>query len=222
MDLTKTNIKIMFENELYVVCIKPCGVTSEDTDRPGMPTLLGGKSPYYTVHRLDREVGGVMVYAKTKECAADLSRQMTEGCFDKRYIAVIKGEMPEKDRLEDLLFRDRVKNKTFVVKRERAGVKKAALEYERVCSADIGGTPFSLVKIKLFTGRTHQIRVQFASRKHPLYGDRKYGSDKTDGFGLFSTSLSFTDPKGKKQVTFNAEPPSAMPWSAFDIFTENS
>lgn len=222
MDFSKKDIKILYENDLYVVCIKPCGVTSEDTDKPGMPTLLGGKSPYYTVHRLDREVSGVMVYAKTKECAACLSRQMADGCFDKRYIAVIKGEVPKNDRLEDLLFRDRSKNKTYVVDRERAGVKKAVLEYEKVSTADIDGTLFSLVKVKLFTGRTHQIRVQFASRKHPLYGDRKYGSDRTGGFGLFSASLSFTDPVDKKRVIFNADPPSVVPWSAFDIFTENS
>lgn len=220
--MSSEDIKILYENEMYVVCIKPSGITSEDGRVSGMPSLLGGGKPYFTVHRLDREVSGVMVYAKTKASAAALSRQVANGELLKKYYAVLKGELPKEGRLEDLLFKNSAKNKTFVVKRQRAGVKRAALEYSLLSEAYIGGDAFSLVKIVLLTGRTHQIRVQFASRKHPVFGDRKYGSDITGGFGLFSCYLSFIDPLTKKRIVFEADPPECTPWNSFDFFTENS
>jgi 23S rRNA pseudouridine1911/1915/1917 synthase len=212
------NIKILFNNDDYIVVIKPSGVTSEDTDKAGMPTLLSeGKSPLYTVHRLDREVSGVMVYAKTKQTAAKLSGDMTNGKFHKEYIAVLEGEVPESGVLEDLLFRDKTKNKTYVVKRKRAGVKKAVLEFERIAVVQFGVQPLSLVKIKLITGRTHQIRVQFSNRKFPVYGDRKYGSTKNDGFALWSRLLEFPDTKTGKTVSFTAKPSDQIP---FNLFSE--
>lgn len=220
--MSSEKIKILYENKDYVVCIKPSGITSEDGKIPGMPSLLGGSTPYFTVHRLDREVSGVMVYAKTKAAAAALSAQVANGEFSKKYYAVVKGEVPINGRLEDLLFKDSSKNKTYVVKRQRAGVKQAVLEYQLLSAADIGGEKFSLVMITLLTGRTHQIRVQFASRQHPVFGDRKYGSQNTGGFGLFSAWLSFINPLTEKRVAYKADPPENTPWDAFHFFTENS
>lgn len=213
----KVDIKIIFENENYVVCIKPSGIMSEDGDVAGMPTLLSGDSerPYYVIHRLDREVGGVMVYAKDKKTAAALSAQMQGGGFGKEYIAVLSGQVEQNGNLQDFLFRDKRKNKTYIVKRERAGVKKAELEYSLIASGEVDGEILSLVKIHLITGRTHQIRTQFSFRKHPVYGDGKYGSRYRNGFGLFSSVLEFTDPKSGERVSFSAVPQYEEPWAFF-------
>ncbi len=182
------------------VCIKPVGVDSEHE----LPNLLkeaaGGE--IYTVHRLDKNVGGVMVYARTKASAAALSRSVQSGDMVKEYIAQVRGVPPENGDWEDLLFKDSSKNKVFVVKRERAGVKKARLEYTRLSGEGISP---ALVRVRLHTGRSHQIRVQFASRGYPLLGDGKYGArDDIAAPRLFSCRLSF-GLFGKKQV-FEASP----------------
>lgn len=182
-----SEINRIYEDKDIIVCIKPEGILSQKdiSEKANMETLLGD---VFCVHRLDREVSGVMVYAKNKRTAAALSEQMQNGSFQKEYAAVIEG-IPDKesDVLEDLLFKDSKKNKTFAVKRERKGVKYAKLAYERLWC----GENMSLVRIKLFTGRTHQIRVQFASRRHPVFGDRKYGGKNTGGIALYSYRLSF-------------------------------
>ncbi len=200
------DITILHEDTQLVICLKPTGVLSEGS---GMPALLAaqlGCREVYCVHRLDRDVGGIMVFAKTQGAAAELSRLITANRFQKEYLAIVHGR-PEAQSavLEDLLFHDRSKNKTYVVNRERKGVKAASLDY-RVLAAQEG---FSLLHIRLHTGRTHQIRVQFASRKLPLVGDAKYGSPSgKESLALWSCSLSFPwngAPAGK--LSYSALPP---------------
>lgn len=205
------NIKILFQDNDIIVCIKPVGVLSEDgtQDNPGMPLLLSQMSgcTVYPVHRLDKGVGGLMAFAKNKEAAAGLSSRIVSGDFVKCYYALVYGETQDSDVFEDLLYKDRAKNKTFVVKRERKGVKKAKLSFEKICEGELGSEKVSLVKVRLYTGRSHQIRVQFASRKHPLVGDRRYGSkDEFKNIELYSCSLTFRHPKSGEKLHFEAKP----------------
>lgn len=161
-------------------------------------------STVYPVHRLDTLTNGLMVYAKTPKAAAFLSKEISGNRFDKEYIATVHGR-PEADhgRYEDLLFKDSRKNKSFVVKRERKGVKKAVLEYEIINSAETEKGIYTQVKIKLFTGRTHQIRVQFSSRGLPVAGDGKYGSkDNMKAIALTSYSLKFRHPDTGRTMLF--------------------
>lgn len=209
-------INILFENSAYTVCEKPNGVLSEDGKTQGMPSLLCDQRPLLTVHRLDKEVGGVTVYAKKKLEAAELSRQMQDGSFLKEYYAVVEGEVPQNGRWEDLLFKDSSKNKSFVVKRERKGVKKAILDFERVGSVPFEDRTLSLVKIRLETGRTHQIRVQFSHRKHPVFADRKYGSELKGEFGLFLKKIGFFCPETGEYREFSLPFPKGIPWDLFN------
>ncbi len=201
-------MEILYDNSQITVCIKPHGTESQGDGKNSLITMLKehySSEDIYPVHRLDTVTSGVMVYARTRKAAAELSRQITENKFEKIYLALVHGTPePSKGIMEDFLFKDSKKNKSFVVKRERKGVKKASLEYEVLESRDDG---LSLVKIKLHTGRTHQIRVQFASRKHPVYGDGKYGaSDGIPYIALFSYSLTFTDPEDGISKTFSKSP----------------
>ena len=205
----------LFENSEIIVIVKPAGIPSEDNGKDNVIARLRelyGASEIYPVHRLDTVTSGVMVYAKTKYSASFLSKQITENSFSKEYHAVVHGIMEEeKGEFTDLLFKDSRKNKSFVVKSERKGVKKASLSYETVKTKG----ELSLVKIRLHTGRTHQIRVQFSSRRHPVFGDGKYGaSDNIPFIALFSSSITFKDPETKKQMTFSAPLPG---WEFFDI-----
>ncbi len=177
-----------------MVCIKPVGLDAEHE----LPAMLGDE--IYTVHRLDKNVGGVMVYAKTREAAASLSKQIQNGLMVKEYVALVEGIPPEEGVLEDLLFKDSRKNKVFVVDRQRAGVKAAKLSYKLLASGE-----HSLVRVRLYTGRSHQIRVQFASRGFPLVGDHKYGArGKEKEIYLFSCQLTFIH-RGKS-CSFSALP----------------
>ena len=207
-------IDILFENDEIVACVKPVGVPSQKDGAEDMVSLLTrlcGKK-IYPVHRLDTAVGGTMVFAKSSKAAAKLSGLIADGRFCKEYLAVIEGVPEEKEgRFEDLLFKDSRKNKSFVVKRERKGVRKAVLDY-RVVSVS-GGR--SLVRVKLGTGRSHQIRVQFASRKMPLCGDGKYGSrDNGCTVALWSENVGFeTD---GESFLFKSRPDfSEYPWNLF-------
>lgn len=207
-------IEILFENNDLVACVKPVGIASQNDKTEDMVKLLGAQlgSEIYPVHRLDAAVGGTMVFAKNQKSAAKLSKLVADGGFRKRYIAVVSGK-PEKDAdvLEDLLFKDSSKNKSYVVRRERKGVKKAKLEYELVASVE----NMSLVRVLLHTGRSHQIRVQFSSRKMPLVGDGKYGSkDNRCNVALWSEEIAFTWNSDK--MHFVSKPDIAkFPWSLF-------
>ena len=178
-------MEILFHNNDLVVCIKPVGMDSEHQMPDALKEALSGE--IFTVHRLDRNVGGVMVYARTKGAAAALSRAVQEGSMVKEYVAMVHGTPPEEGDWEDLLWKDSAKNKVFVVKRLRGGVKKARLEFRRLTEGET-----SLVRVRLHTGHSHQIRVQFSSRGFPLVGDHKYGSraERTDPM-LYSCKITF-------------------------------
>ena len=178
-------MEILYSDKALAVCVKPVGLDSEQAVPAALIQVLGGE--IFPIHRLDKNVGGVMVYARTRQAAAALSRAIQEGSMVKEYVALVHGTPPETGDWEDLLFKDSAKNKVFVVKKERKGVKKARLEYRVLTSG-----PDSLVRIRLHTGRSHQIRVQFASRGYPLAGDHKYGArDDLSAPMLFSCRVSF-------------------------------
>ena len=178
-------MEILYSDEHIVLCVKAVGQDSEHDVPAALAEELGGT--FFPVHRLDQNVGGLMVYARTKAAAAALSKAVQEGTMVKEYVALVHGTPPESGDWTDFLFKDSSKNKVFVVKKERKGVKKARLEFTRLTDADP-----SLVRIRLHTGRSHQIRVQFASRGFPLVGDRKYGGkDEHSAPMLFSCKLTF-------------------------------
>ena len=205
-------MEILFEDKEIVVCIKPVGVLSQ-ADASGRENMINLLTKHcngsvYPLHRLDKEVSGVMVYAKQPQAAAYLSREIAQHKFIKEYIALVKGTpTPNEGQLRDLLFKDSRKNKSFVVDRLRKGVKEALLEYRVLTQTQIDSQTYSTVWVRLHTGRTHQIRVQFASRKHPLAGDRKYGANDTfTGLGLWSYQITFTHPKTRETLNFNQIP----------------
>ncbi len=176
---------ILFSDRNLIVIIKPVGLDSEIAVPTALKEQLGGE--IFPIHRLDKNVGGVMVYARTKQAAAALSKAVQEGTIVKEYVALVHGTPPESGDWEDLLWKDSKKNKVFVVKRIRGGVKKARLEFTRLSEGET-----SLVRIRLHTGRSHQIRVQFSSRGFPLVGDHKYGSrDEKTAPMLFSCCITF-------------------------------
>ena len=204
-------MEILEQNAAYVVCVKPAGIPSQGEGLDAMPVRLAAEvgGEIYPVHRLDQAVGGVMVYARTKQAAAALSRAIQEGRMEKDYLAVLTKPMAEASgTLRDLLYHDRVKNKTYVVKRKRNGVKEAVLDYETLAS----GAEGTLVRVHLHTGRTHQIRVQFASRGCPLAGDGKYGG-KGSAPLLWSYRLAFPDPRDGTMRIFERRPEG----SAWDV-----
>lgn len=192
-------MEILYSDREIVVCVKPVGSDAETQVPEQLKNQLGGD--IYPIHRLDKNVGGVMVYARTKSAAAALSRAVQDGTFVKEYVALVHGCPPEHGDWSDLLFKDSTKNKVFVVKKERKGVKSARLEFSRLTQGDV-----SLVRVRLHTGRTHQIRVQFASRGYPLVGDHKYGArDDTTAPMLFSCCVRF--PFLGKAYCFEKLPP---------------
>ena len=189
---------ILYQDRDIAVCVKPVGVDSEHGVPAALREQLGGD--FFPLHRLDQNVGGVMVYARNKTAAARLSALIQDGSFRKEYIAMVHGMPPESGDWTDLLFKDSRKNKVFVVNKPRNGVKSARLEFTRLTQGEC-----SLVRVRLHTGRSHQIRVQFASRGYPLVGDHKYGSRaKQTAPMLFSCSLTFLH-NGQEQ-TFQCYP----------------
>ncbi|MBQ9037479.1 MAG: RNA pseudouridine synthase [Erysipelotrichaceae bacterium] len=201
-------IKIISLNDDYVVCLKPVGLSSQD-DGMGKELTKQLSSEIYCVHRLDKAVSGLMVFARNKKTAALLSGNIS----NKHYLAVVENkDLHDEDEFNDLLYHDKNRNKSYVVKRERKGVKDAKLRYKVVKRKD----DLCLVDVELFTGRTHQIRVQFASRKMPLLGDGKYGSKVNCDIALFSYSLSFRDPVSNELLTFKTEVENIYPFSLFN------
>ena len=193
------------------VCVKPAGLDSQSAMPARLRAQLGGEC--LCVHRLDRDVGGVMVYARSKAAAGALSKSVADGALEKTYYAVCSGRPePDSGELRDLLFHDAGRNKTFVVSRQRKGVREAVLRYE-LLEALIS---CSLLRIRLLTGRSHQIRVQLASRAMPLLGDAKYGSRvKGVGVALWSAELAFPHPVSGEKLRFFVAPPRTEPWTLF-------
>lgn len=227
-------IKILYQDKHIIAVIKPVGVLSApapngDECIAELVSEQTGINNPLIIHRLDRNVSGAMILAKRQEAAGKFSALISERAFTKEYLAIVHG-VPNKEKgiYEDLLFRDSASNKTFVTDKMRKGVRDASLEYRVLGSCDSEDGKLSLVRIKLHTGRTHQIRVQFASRKTSLFGDGKYGSHTNRGsIALFSARLAFTHPFTKKQVDIKAVPSASdYPWSLFedklseDVFEE--
>ena len=195
-------MQFLYHDHDLAVVLKPVGLDSESAVPAAIISELGGEC--YTVHRLDLNVGGVMVYARTKSAAAALSKAIQDGTMVKEYVALVHGTVDGEGDWTDLLLKDARKNKVFVVDRMRKGVKDARLTFTRLEAGDT-----SLVRIRLYTGRSHQIRVQFASRKHPLVGDHKYGArDEHKSPMLYSCCLTF--PWHGKTLRFEHLPEWAM------------
>ena len=210
-------MEVLYLDEDILVCIKPPRVLS--TDEPGgVPELARQEldqpeADVRTVHRLDRVVSGVMVLARSAQAASELSRQIREGSFQKEYMAVIHGS-PAQDQgqLRDLLYRDKARRMTMVAQEPGKGVQEALLDYQVLGRRE----GLSLVKIRLHTGRTHQIRVQFASRGMPLVGERKYSTLEDDcQIALWSHALGFVHPTTGKPMSIRKQPPREYPWELF-------
>ena len=229
---------IVYEDATFVVVDKPAGLSSEEGVPAQLRTLWQKPDAYVgVIHRLDVGVSGLMVYAKTPAAAAALSRQVTQSqeayavldgraegkavapSFIKQYRAVVAGSpdeaLPAEGVLRDYLFKDSRKGRVFPVKKPRKGVREAVLEYRIAATAQTESGPFSLVDVTLHTGRTHQIRVQFASRKHPLWGDGKYGSRQKGAIALQSACLRFAHPTTGEKMEFALEKPNSSPWDLF-------
>lgn len=216
-----STVNILYKDGMLAVAVKPAGVLSQP-DRTGedsMVTLLAAQlgREVYPVHRLDRAVGGVMVFALTKSAAGKLSALVSTNAFEKEYMTVIHGVPAEESgEFSDYLFHDARRNLTSVVGADRKDAKEARLAYT-LLARDME-KEFSLVRVRLYTGRTHQIRVQFASRSMPIAGDGKYGARDRMGLALWSSRLTFRHPRHKKTMTFEALPDhSASPWNRFSL-----
>ena len=208
-------IEIVYEDEFLMVVNKPVGLSSQKEERNSLVSeleLLTGKT-IYPVHRLDQMVSGLIIYARDSRTAARLSKAIADDQVDKSYLAVTDGVLQqEKGTLRDLLFYDRRKNKSFVVNRERNGVKEAILTYQLLEKTE----EKSLVKVHLLTGRTHQIRIQFANQGHPLAGDGKYGSrDNHCTIALHSYQLTFKHPVSNRMLYLTSYPQWVYPWNLF-------
>jgi len=205
---------IIYRDKDVVVCIKPAGVLSTD-EAGGMPELLRkalGTDNVRSVHRLDRVVSGLMVYALRSKAASELSRQMRAGEFHKEYVAVVTGELAPEGELRHLLVRDKQERKTYVVPQPREGAQEARLRYRVLGRAG----DKSLVRIQLLTGRTHQIRCQFAATGCPLVGDQKYGGVEAEQIALWSAQLQFRQPYSGEEMRFEKLPRGGV-WELFGI-----
>ena len=208
-------MELLYLDRDIVVCIKPARVLS--TDEPGgLPDMIrealgDPKADIRTVHRLDRVVSGVMVLARNAKAASELSRQVREDLFEKEYLAVVHGK-PEANEgtLRDLLYRDKARKMTMVAPEPARGVQEALLDYRVLNTAE----SMSRIRIRLRTGRTHQIRVQFSSRGMPLLGERKYSTlEDPCEIALWSHRIGFTHPATGNYMTFSQEPPMVYPWT---------
>ena len=222
-------VKVIYEDNHLLVVEKPVNILSQgdDTNDKDMVNLLKNyvKEKYNKpgnvfirlVHRLDRPVGGVMVFAKTSKAASRLSEQVRNKSFKKTYRAVIHGNMNKnKDNLKDYLYKNKRTNMVSVVNKNHKEAKNAELDYKTLQSKN----NFSLVEIDLKTGRPHQIRVQFSSRNHPLFGDQRYGQNLNkvgQQIALWSYKLEITHPTTKEPMEFICEPPKEYPWDLFNV-----
>jgi len=222
------HIPILYEDNHLLLVSKPPNVPTQEDESKDMDMLTylkqdikeryqkPGNVYLGLVHRLDRPVGGVMVFAKTSKAASRLSNTIRKNEMEKTYMAIVRGVPDNNGTLTDYLLKDKNKNKTEVVSANKKGAKEAILTYEVI--ETIGD--LSLVKINLITGRSHQIRVQFASRGYPLYGDQKYGSDVNkpgQQIALWSYKLKFPHPVRDEMVETISTPPKVKPWSEWEI-----
>ena len=211
-------IDILYQDNRIIVCVKPAGILS--TDEPGgLPDLLRKElgqqnSCIRTVHRLDQVVGGVMVLARSREAARRLSAQMQGHGFRKEYLAIVHG-IPDLQEatLNDLLIRDKATHTTHVTDMPGKDVREAVLSYHVISHRE----GLSLLKVNLYTGRTHQIRAQLSAHGWPIYGDHKYGAKSVceNGIALWSYQLSFIHPQTEAPLTFYADTPQCVPWTLF-------
>lgn len=205
---------ILYMDKDIIVCLKPPKVLS--TDEPGgLPELLRREigddgADIRTVHRLDRATSGLMLLARNPAAASELSRQIREEGIGKEYLAVVHGDCPDRGSMRDLMYRDKARKMSFVTDKPGKGVQEALLDYETLGQKE----GLSLVAVRLHTGRTHQIRCQFASRGLPLVGERKYCQPQDDcPLALFSHRLSFIHPGSGEAMSFVKEPPESYPWN---------
>lgn len=220
-------MEILYEDNHIIVVNKPQGVPSQ-ADSSGDKDMLTMVKEYIKekynkpgnvfvglVHRLDRPTGGVMVFAKNSKSASRLSEQIANGEMEKTYFAVVNGRVAnDSGRLVNYLKKDSKLNKVAIVPQFEEGAKKAELTYNVLERKD----DLSLLKIKLQTGRGHQIRVQFANIKHPLVGDNKYGKSEKVMLNLFAVELGFLHPTTKQKMIFRVYPPEdASMWNKFNL-----
>ena len=213
-------IKILYEDNHILVVEKPINMPTQEDDSKDHD-LLNELKKYIKekynkpgnvylglVHRLDRPVGGVMVFAKTSKAASRLSEQVRVHKLEKSYYAIIEGKL-EDGILKDKLLKDSKTNNTIV----SPDGKESVLSFKTIDYKD----NLSLVDIKLGTGRSHQIRVQFSSRNHPLYGDQRYNKNSKAGeqIALFAYKLSFEHPVTKEKLTYELDKPNRYPWNLF-------
>lgn len=217
-------VGILYEDNHVLVCLKPCNMPSQadssgDADiqslmKEYLARAYGKQGNVYLglVHRLDRPVSGLMVFARTSKAAARLSAQVREQTLKREYLAVVRGEMEQDGRLVDWLLKDGRTNRVSVCPKDTPGAREARLNY-RVMGRRNGLT---LVQVRLETGRSHQIRVQFAHSGHPLWGDARYGNGAPgEQIALFGAGLTLVHPVRKEPMFFRAFPKNAEPWSAF-------
>ena len=217
------SLPLLFKDDSLVVCLKPVGISSES---PGLPDMIRNQEgfPVFPVHRLDQTTGGVCVLARSSSVCTEMQRLFQLDQVIKEYLAVVSGT-PDTDSglFYDLLYHDQRTNKTFVVDKMRKGVKDASCEWSVLETVDSPDGRISLVRIRLHSGRTHQIRIQFASRKMPLVGDRRYGSRiRASVPALWSARICFPHPLSDQTIDVSSRPPDGFPWSCFSVNLTNT